>query len=109
MEIDIRSAARVCSNLATLRFWVAEIGETALTQAPAATRRDLLDAGRRGGLTFRCRIEVRIADNAALRVAVDQPEESMGGVQPGASGGREGQPRLGPLPRHPRRALLVIL
>jgi hypothetical protein len=44
MEIDIRLAARVCSNLATLRFRVAEIAEAALTHAPGATRRDLIDA-----------------------------------------------------------------
>jgi hypothetical protein len=44
MEIDIRLAAQVCSNLATLRFRVAEIAEAALTQAGAAIRRDMLDA-----------------------------------------------------------------
>jgi hypothetical protein len=44
MELDIRLAARVCSNFATLRFRVAEIAEMALTQDGAATRRDLLDA-----------------------------------------------------------------
>jgi hypothetical protein len=44
MEVDIRSAARVCSNLATLRFRIAEIADRALTQAGAAIRRDLLDA-----------------------------------------------------------------
>jgi hypothetical protein len=44
MEVDIRSAARVCSNLATLRFRIAEIAEAALTQDPAATQRDLLGA-----------------------------------------------------------------
>ncbi len=36
MELDIRLAARVCSKLASLRFRVAEIAETALTQAPSA-------------------------------------------------------------------------
>jgi hypothetical protein len=40
----LRLAARVVSNLATLRFRVAEIAEHALTQAPAATRQDLLNA-----------------------------------------------------------------
>lgn len=30
MELDIRLAARVCSNLVTLRFRVAEIAELAL-------------------------------------------------------------------------------
>jgi hypothetical protein len=40
----IRSAARVCSNFATLRFRIMEIAELVLTQVPAATRRDLLDA-----------------------------------------------------------------
>jgi hypothetical protein len=44
MEIDIRLAARVCSNLPSLRFRVAEIAEQALTQARAAIRRDQLDA-----------------------------------------------------------------
>jgi hypothetical protein len=44
MEQDIRLSARVCSNFATLRFRVAEIAEAALTQHPAATRRDLLGA-----------------------------------------------------------------
>jgi hypothetical protein len=41
---DMRLAARVCSKFATLRFRIAEIAEGALTQAPAATRRDLLGA-----------------------------------------------------------------
>jgi hypothetical protein len=40
----IRLAARVCSNLATLRFRIMEIAELALTQAGATIRRDLLDA-----------------------------------------------------------------
>jgi hypothetical protein len=44
MEQDIRLAGRAISNLATLRFRVAEIAGAALTQAPAATRLDLLDA-----------------------------------------------------------------
>jgi hypothetical protein len=44
MEIDCRLAARALSNMATLRFRVAEIAEMALTQAGAAIRRDLLDA-----------------------------------------------------------------
>jgi hypothetical protein len=37
-------AARVCSNLATLRFRVMEIAELALIQGPAATRQGLLGA-----------------------------------------------------------------
>jgi hypothetical protein len=44
MEVDVRLAARVCSNPATLRFRIGEIAEAALTQAGAYTRRDLLDA-----------------------------------------------------------------
>jgi hypothetical protein len=44
MEIDIRVAARALDRLASLRFRIAEIAEAALTQAPAATRRDLLEA-----------------------------------------------------------------
>jgi hypothetical protein len=44
MEVDCRLAARALSNFATLRFRVVEIAEAALTQAGAATRRDLLDA-----------------------------------------------------------------
>ena len=44
MEVDIRRAARVCSNLATLRFRIAEIAEQARRQIPAATRRKLLTA-----------------------------------------------------------------
>jgi hypothetical protein len=44
MEVDIRSAARVCSNLASFRFRVAEIAEIAPTQPGPAIRRDLLDA-----------------------------------------------------------------
>jgi hypothetical protein len=44
MEVDVRLAARVCSNMATLRFRIGELAEAALTQAPAASRRDLLDA-----------------------------------------------------------------
>ena len=42
MEVDIRLAARVCSNMATLRFRVAEIAEHPLTHA--SIRRGLLDA-----------------------------------------------------------------
>jgi hypothetical protein len=41
---DMRLAATLCSKLATLRFRIAEIAEMALTQATAATRRDLLHA-----------------------------------------------------------------
>jgi hypothetical protein len=44
MEVDIRLAARVCSNFVTLRFRVAEIAEAGLTQPEPAIRRDLLDA-----------------------------------------------------------------
>jgi hypothetical protein len=44
MEVDCRLAARVCGNMASLRFRIMEIAEHALTQAPAATRQDLLDA-----------------------------------------------------------------
>ena len=44
MEQDVRLAGRAISNLATLRFRVAEIAEAALTQPGAAIRRDLLDA-----------------------------------------------------------------
>jgi hypothetical protein len=44
MEVDVRLAARACSNFATLRFRVAEIAEEALTQHPAATHRDLIAA-----------------------------------------------------------------
>jgi hypothetical protein len=44
MEVDIRLAARVCSNFATLRLRIMEIAELALTQAPVASRQGLLDA-----------------------------------------------------------------
>jgi hypothetical protein len=44
MEVDVRLAARVCGNMATLRFRVAEIAEQALIQPGAAIRRDLIDA-----------------------------------------------------------------
>jgi hypothetical protein len=44
MEVDIRLAASVCSNVATLRFRVAEIAEAELTQPGPAIRRDLLGA-----------------------------------------------------------------
>jgi hypothetical protein len=44
MEVDIRLAARACSNLASLRFRVAEIAEAALAQPGAAIRRDLVAA-----------------------------------------------------------------
>jgi hypothetical protein len=44
MEADCRLAARAISNMATLRFRVAEIAEAALTQPGAAIRRDLLGA-----------------------------------------------------------------
>jgi hypothetical protein len=37
MELDIRLAARACSNFAILRFRIAEIGKIALTHAPGAT------------------------------------------------------------------------
>jgi hypothetical protein len=44
MELDFRLAARVCSDLATLRFRIMEIAEAPLTQNGAAIRRDLLAA-----------------------------------------------------------------
>lgn len=44
MEIDIRLAAKACSNFATLRFRIAEVAEMALNQDGAATRRDLIAA-----------------------------------------------------------------
>jgi hypothetical protein len=44
MDVDIGLAARVCSNLATLRFRIMEIAEPALTRPGTAIRRDLLDA-----------------------------------------------------------------
>jgi hypothetical protein len=44
IEVDCRLAARVCGNMASLRFRIGEIAEAALTQPGAATRRDLLDA-----------------------------------------------------------------
>jgi hypothetical protein len=44
IEIDCRLAARVCGNMASLRFRAGEIAEAALTQPGAAIRRDLLHA-----------------------------------------------------------------
>jgi hypothetical protein len=44
MEVDVRLAARVCGNMATLRFRVGEIAEAALTQPGPAIHRDLLAA-----------------------------------------------------------------
>ena len=44
IEQDMRLTGRVCGKLAGLRFRVAEIAETAMNQAPAATPRDLLGA-----------------------------------------------------------------
>jgi hypothetical protein len=44
MERDLRTASRVCSSLASLRFRVAEIAEMALDQDGGATRRDLQQA-----------------------------------------------------------------
>jgi hypothetical protein len=44
MEVDIRLAARACSNMASLRFRIGEIAEEALSQHPSATHRDLLAA-----------------------------------------------------------------
>jgi hypothetical protein len=42
METDVRLAARVCGNMATLRFRVSEIAEHPLTHA--SIRRDLISA-----------------------------------------------------------------
>jgi hypothetical protein len=44
IEVDCRLAARVCGNMASLRFRVGDIAEAALTQPGAATRRDLIAA-----------------------------------------------------------------
>jgi hypothetical protein len=44
MEMDIRQAARALALFATLKFRIAEIAEMALTQAGAATARDLRQA-----------------------------------------------------------------
>jgi hypothetical protein len=44
MEVDCRLAARVCGNMATMRFRIGEIAEAALTRPGAAIRRDLLGA-----------------------------------------------------------------
>jgi hypothetical protein len=44
MQTDLRLAGGVCHNFATLRFRIMEIAEKSLTQPPAATQRDLLDA-----------------------------------------------------------------
>ena len=44
MEVDVRLAARVCRNMATLRFRISEIAEQAMTQPGAAVRRDLIAA-----------------------------------------------------------------
>lgn len=41
---DLRLAARAIDKLAGLRFRIGEIAESCMTQAPAATRGDLLDA-----------------------------------------------------------------
>jgi hypothetical protein len=44
IEVDCRLAARVCGNMASLRFRIGEIAEAAPTQPGAATRRDLIAA-----------------------------------------------------------------
>jgi hypothetical protein len=44
IEVDCRLAARVCGDMASLRFRVGEIAEAALTQPGAAGRRDLIAA-----------------------------------------------------------------
>jgi hypothetical protein len=43
MEVDCRLAARVCGNMATLRFRIMEIAEAALTRPGTTIRRDLLE------------------------------------------------------------------